>query len=58
MTNLLTPLCCTSVIFSAESKWDEMEKKNTKSMLRYKTILCICIYMSVTLQILKPSNFP
>lgn len=30
MTNLLTPLCCTSVIFSAESKWDEMEKKIQK----------------------------
>lgn len=32
MTNLLTPLCCTSVIFSADSKWDEMKIKNTNNV--------------------------
>lgn len=42
MTNLLTPLCCTSVIFSAESKWDEMKIKKYK---KYVTLQNNTMYM-------------
>lgn len=46
MTNLLTPLCCTSVIFSAESKWDEMEKKYKKYVTLQNNTMYMYLHVS------------